>query len=74
MRDLARPRDQDTLDALVSTYAGECTDYQRQLFAESLAAALTPEEVLAGAVAAGLVGASVMLNSDRHWTLISRAC
>lgn len=73
VRDLARPRDQGTLDALVTTYAGDCTDYQRQLFAESLAAALTPEEVLAGAETAGLTGAAVVLNSDRHWTLTWRA-
>ena len=44
-RDLARPSDEAELQHLVETYAGNATPYQRKLFADSLRAALTLEEV-----------------------------
>ncbi|MBD2099380.1 class I SAM-dependent methyltransferase [Leptolyngbya sp. FACHB-261] len=82
VRDLVRPSDAASLEQLVSTYAADDTPQQRQLFADSLQAALTLEEVQDLAVSAGLVLAEaemspanfqLQLTSDRHWTLIYRS-
>jgi ubiquinone/menaquinone biosynthesis C-methylase UbiE len=69
LRDLARPSDRATLDHLVRTYAGDCNAYQQRLFAESLHAALTLDEVEALAHQAGLTDYRLYASSDRHWTL-----
>ncbi len=45
VRDLLRPDDDATLAHLVKTYAGTANDHQRKMFADSLQAALTLEEV-----------------------------
>jgi ubiquinone/menaquinone biosynthesis C-methylase UbiE len=68
VRDLARPADRDTLDRLVATYAATDTPHQRQLFADSLHAALTLDEVRALVGEFGFPPATVTLTSDRHWT------
>lgn len=70
VRDLVRPPDLDTWQHLVKEYAGDATEHQRQLFADSLRAALSLEEVrtLAGQLA---IPAVCRQSSDRHWTLIA---
>ncbi len=66
--DLARPHDESQLERLVATYAGDATPYQRKLFADSLHAALTLEEVQSLVSGFGFAPASVRRTSDRHWT------
>jgi len=72
VRDLLRPVDEANVQQLVATYAAEANDHQRQLFDQSLRAALSLEEVRAIASAAGLSPAAVTQTSDRHWTLAAR--
>lgn len=69
IRDLSRPDDQDALDRLVAEYAADCDDTQRKLFAESLHAALTPEEFAELATQAGFAGAEIIVDTDRHMSL-----
>lgn len=68
VRDLARPADAVTLMELVNRYAADANDHQRRLFADSLHAALTLEEVREIVAALGFDPAGVRLTSDRHWT------
>lgn len=68
IRDLMRPADDATLRQLVATHAGSCTPRQQQLFAESLHAALTLDEIRQLVATAGGSPASVTATSDRHWT------
>lgn len=69
VRDLMRPKSETQLESLVQTYAGEATPRQRQLFRQSLHAALTVEEVAAILDQLGLSGECVQATSDRHWTV-----
>ena len=69
IRDLRRPDSQDALDRLVALHAADCDAEQRRLFAESLHAALTPDELRILAAKAGLVGAQVVVDTDRHMSL-----
>jgi ubiquinone/menaquinone biosynthesis C-methylase UbiE len=69
VRDLCRPADRATLDALVETYAANEESTARELFRASLHASLTVDEVAALARDAGLRGVKVRATSDRHWTL-----
>ncbi len=69
VRDLRRPADVATLDALVHTYAANEPAPSRALLRASLHAALTVDEVTAMAREAGLRGVTVRETSDRHWTL-----
>lgn len=68
VRDLARPADLSTLDRLVTTYAGQETEYSRKLFRDSLHAALTLDEIRDLVQELGYDRDSVQLTSDRHWT------
>lgn len=70
-RDLARPNSEEQLQHLVSNYAGDATPYQRKLFAESLRAALTLDEVQQLVAALGFARETVGMTSDRHWTWIA---
>ena len=72
MRDLFRPAEQDQLEALVATHAGEGTGRQQQLLAESLRAALTLEETQALVGQLGFPPETVTATSDRHWTFAAR--
>lgn len=74
IRDLFRPPDQATLDALLDTHAplSVNTPDQRRMLAESLAAALTPDELRAAANEAGMTHVEVIVETDRHMVLISR--
>jgi ubiquinone/menaquinone biosynthesis C-methylase UbiE len=67
-RDLARPADEPALQQLVDLYAHEATPYQRRLFAESLHAALTAEEMADLIASFGFDRTTVKMTSDRHWT------
>ena len=69
IRDLRRPDTQQELDRLVTLHAAECDAEQRRLFAESLRAALTPDELRDLAAQAGLDGAQVVVDTDRHMSL-----
>lgn len=68
IRDLMRPSSEEQWQELVQTYAGEETEYQRKMFADSLHAALTVEEVQALVAELGAPAESVQATSDRHWT------
>jgi ubiquinone/menaquinone biosynthesis C-methylase UbiE len=68
IRDLLRPDDRLALDHLVNTYAAGANNHQRTMFAESLHAALTMEEVRDRVMRLGYDPASVKQSSDRHWT------
>jgi ubiquinone/menaquinone biosynthesis C-methylase UbiE len=68
VRDLLRPPDRLTLNHLVETYAAGANDHQKRMFAESLHAALTVDEVRDLVAAAGFDPAAVQQTTDRHWT------
>jgi ubiquinone/menaquinone biosynthesis C-methylase UbiE len=72
VRDLLRPTDDATLEQLVETYAGNATAEQRQLFADSLHAALTLDEVRKLVHGLGFPAQTVEQTSDRHWTWCAR--
>lgn len=68
VRDLARPGSRHDLEQLVETYAGREAPASQALFAASLHAALTLEEVRAIVRNLDLPTDAVALTSDRHWT------
>jgi ubiquinone/menaquinone biosynthesis C-methylase UbiE len=68
VRDLARPADEATLRRLVEQYAGDANAHQQQMFADSLHAALTVDEIRDLVATLGFPAASVQMTSDRHWT------
>lgn len=68
VRDLMRPADKLTLDHLVRTYAGTATAHQQKMFADSLHAALTLDEIRAVAGEFGFPPQTVQATTDRHWT------
>jgi ubiquinone/menaquinone biosynthesis C-methylase UbiE len=67
-RDLVRPDDEDELQHIVETYAANATPYQRRLFANSLRAALTVDEMRNLVAGFGGLPDAVQMTSDRHWT------
>lgn len=73
VRDLLRPADAPTLESIVRTYAGDANEHQRKMFADSLHAALTLEEVRALVDALDFNPHDVRQTSDRHWTWSSKA-
>ena len=72
VRDLLRPPDLETLNHLVETYAAGANAHQKKMFAESLHAALTVDEVRALVAGVGFDPAGVRQTSDRHWTWVKR--
>jgi ubiquinone/menaquinone biosynthesis C-methylase UbiE len=68
VRDLLRPETDEELAHLVKTYAGDATPKQRQLFGDSLRAALTLAEVRELVGRLGFAPDTVAQTSDRHWT------
>lgn len=72
LRDLFRPPDEPTLRHLVETYAGGANDLQRKMFADSLHAALTVDEVRSLVAGMGFDPATVRATTDRHWTWVGR--
>lgn len=69
IRDLLRPESREQLEGLVAQYAGEESEHARQMFADSLHAALSIEEVADLCRQAGLTEVEINQTSDRHWTL-----
>ncbi len=72
VRDLMRPANRAELDALVQIYASGCNDHQRQLFADSLHAALNLQEIRQLVGKLGFDPKTVQQTSDRHWTWAAR--
>jgi ubiquinone/menaquinone biosynthesis C-methylase UbiE len=68
VRDLLRPEDDAAVRHQVQTYAGDANDHQRQMFEDSLRAALTLDEVRELAAELGFASGTVQQTSDRHWT------
>lgn len=71
VRDLLRPEDEPTLRHLVNTHAAGANDHQRKMFADSLHAALTLDEVRERVGRLGYSPDTVRQTSDRHWTWIA---
>jgi len=67
-RDLRRPNDESELQRLVKVHAIGANDAQRAMFAASLRAALTVEEMSELVAALGFPAGDVRATSDRHWT------
>lgn len=72
VRDLMRPDNASEVNRLVDRYAGEANAHQRQMFHDSLHAALAVAEVRSLIEPLGIAARSVEATSDRHWTLIAR--
>lgn len=72
VRDLLRPPDAEQIATILSKHAGGTNDHQRQLFEQSLHAALTVEEVAALLSELKLDPTSVKQTTDRHWTIVAR--
>jgi ubiquinone/menaquinone biosynthesis C-methylase UbiE len=68
VRDLLRPADIAELRRIVDTYAAGANEHQRQMFADSLHAALTLDEVRELVGRLGYPPETVRQTSDRHWT------
>jgi ubiquinone/menaquinone biosynthesis C-methylase UbiE len=68
VRDLVRPADETTLLQLLNQYAKDANPHQRQMFQESLQAALTLTEIRDLVAGQGCDASSVQQTSDRHWT------
>lgn len=68
IRDLVRPENQNALDELVEKYAAGWSALQTGLFADSLHAALTVQEVRQCLADCGIGGVKVSQITDRHWS------
>lgn len=68
VRDLARPQDNAEIERLVEMYTGSATDTAKQLFRQSLQAALSLDEIQNLVESLGFDKSEVTLTSDRHWT------
>ncbi len=68
VRDLVRPDSDAMAQQLVQQYACSATDYCKQLFLQSLHAALTIDEVRQIVGDLGYNPQTVTMSSDRHWT------
>ena len=71
-RDLMRPESGANVDQLVQSYAGEETEHAREMFYNSLHAALSLDEIRDLVATHGFNAESVQATSDRHWTWIGR--
>jgi ubiquinone/menaquinone biosynthesis C-methylase UbiE len=72
VRDLLRPDDDATVRHLVTTYAGDANEHQRQMFEDSLRAALTLAEIRGLVAGLGFAPEGVRQTTDRHWTWHAR--
>ena len=68
IRDLIRPVDEATMNALVDSIGTEYNEHQKRLFRDSMHAAFTLDEVNELIHKADLEGVKVYQSSDRHWT------
>jgi len=72
LRDLMRPEDDQTVRYLVDTYADGANQHQKEMFEDSLRAALTVEEMGRLVAELHLEPSTVRPTSDRHWTWVAR--
>jgi ubiquinone/menaquinone biosynthesis C-methylase UbiE len=70
-RDLLRPDSSEQLTHLVETYAGQETEFSQRMFAESLHAALSLDEIRGLVTSLGFAPETVQQTSDRHWTWVA---
>ena len=68
IRDLFRPPDEATMNALVDSIGDDYDEYQKMLFRDSLHAAFTLNEIKEIVQNAGLEGVKVYQSSELHWT------
>lgn len=68
VRDLLRPESDAEVSRLVALYAEGASDHAKQLFDDSLRAALTLEEIRFCLQAIGANPDDVRQTTDRHWT------
>jgi ubiquinone/menaquinone biosynthesis C-methylase UbiE len=68
VRDLLRPGSETQLRQLVHAYAGDANAHQQQMFADSLHAALSLEEIRGLVSGLHCDPAEVRQTTDRHWT------
>lgn len=68
IRDLVRPESEYALEQILDKHAAHSSPLQRALFADSLHAALTVEEVRQMLDRSGLSDVSVSQITDRHWS------
>ncbi len=71
-RDLARPDTEDESDCLVDKYTEGSNNHQKQMFKNSLHAALSLDEIRLLVTKLGFRSDTVNLTSDRHWTWCAR--
>jgi len=67
-RDLLRPETDTELRHLVQTYTAGANDHQQRMFADSLHAALSLDEIRSLITSLGFAADGVQQTSDRHWT------
>jgi ubiquinone/menaquinone biosynthesis C-methylase UbiE len=72
VRDLLRPSDETALRRLVQLHAGGANAHQQKMFADSLHAALTLDEVRGLVGALGFAADTLAQTTDRHWTWLAR--
>jgi ubiquinone/menaquinone biosynthesis C-methylase UbiE len=70
-RDLLRPQTDDHLKNLVATYTAGANDHQQRMFAESLHAALSLDEIRDLITSLEFTAEGVEQTSDRHWTWVA---
>jgi ubiquinone/menaquinone biosynthesis C-methylase UbiE len=68
IRDLFRPTDEATMNALVDSIGDDYDEHQKMLFRDSLHAAFTLNEIKEIVQKAGLGGVKVYQSSELHWT------
>ncbi len=71
-RDLMRPNSSEEVRGLVEAYAGNENEHQRQMFDDSLRAALSLAEIRKLVASLGFAEETVQATSDRHWTWVTR--
>lgn len=69
IRDLIRPSDEATMEALVAEIGAEYNAHQKKLFRDSLKAAFTLDEIKQLVEASGLEGVQIYQSSVRHWSI-----
>ncbi len=68
VRDLLRPKDNETVKRLVEQYSGQENEHSQQMFEDSLRAALSLEEMRELVAQFDFDRESVQQTTDRHWT------
>lgn len=72
LRDLMRPHSETQVQELVDMYAASESAHARQMFADSLRAALSLAEIREIVASLGFDPQTVQATSDRHWTWRAR--